>query len=103
MEFQILKKKRFTNEQISKVIEILKETPNLHAREIANQVPEISARQIKKIRYILKCGTEQDLESVLSCKYYISSIMSGVQNEKKLIKKRNTPVVEKNKKFKKKK
>jgi hypothetical protein len=76
-------KVKYTREQLDEIFKLIDE--DLHAQEIAEKV-NITARQIKLIRQIYKKGDEEDLERLLSCKYYISRILAKMKLKKEKIK-----------------
>lgn len=72
---------QYTKEQLDKIIPMLKEEK--HPNDISPLVG-MSNRQIKKIRFILNDGTEDDIKLLYLCKYYISSIERLAKVRKKI-------------------
>jgi hypothetical protein len=72
---------QYNKEQLDKIIPMLKQ--ELHPNDISPHVG-MSNRQIKKIRFILNDGTEDDIKLLYLCKYYISSIERLAKVRKKI-------------------
>ncbi len=78
-------KHKYTLEQLDKAIELLKQNEN-DIENISN-LTEMSNRRVKTIRWILKKGSESDIELLRTTKYIISSIKNQINLNKKLLKK----------------
>lgn len=81
-KYLVLPYQRYTVDQLNKVKDIIKKDPEKHAQEIADEVG-LTARQIKKIRLLFLKGTKEDIDLLYTCKYYITSIISGIKYRSK--------------------
>lgn len=77
-----IKKAQYYKEDILAILNYL-DDDTLHPQEISNKIDNrLSARQIKKIRYIKNADNEEAINILLECKWYISSIESFLKEEK---------------------
>lgn len=83
-----IKKSRYNKEDIEKVFELLDQ--NIELDDIVNQ-SNFTKRQIKHIRFIKLNASEQELELLFDCQYYLSSIRKYI-NKRKTIRKRRSKI-----------
>lgn len=74
----------YTKEDLDIIIPMLKK--NMEPYEINEHVPHLSNTQIKKIRFIIKNGEQDDIDLMYECKYMLSRIKRRIQNQKKKMK-----------------
>jgi hypothetical protein len=74
------KNKLCTDEDLQNVVSLLKNDINYDIKKIES---ELSNRQIKIIRWIIKNGESEDIDLLLSAPYYYSRIKKYVQSRKK--------------------
>ena len=85
------KKKPISKQQIECVVELLRE--GIRPQNISEEA-KVTTRQIKHIRFILRKGSDQDIEDMLSLKYYFSSIRRKIRQFKELYRFVNRPLFE---------
>lgn len=70
-------KAKYTVQDLDKVFELLDK--NTSPQDIVDQVENLTARQIKFIRFIKERGTQLDIKLLYTCKFFISRIKSQIQ------------------------